>query len=740
MRLSIGRGKQLLIGSSEKCDVVLDDPLAGGRHAYVRGRDDGTIELHDLGSESGTFVDGERVTTRILRGGERVTIGGTELEIAPEASDPPVVAEAVAEPALAGERGAIPVRTIAGAAGALAVAAVGLALAGVFSGGGEGPATSFKTPEAAGLPGIGSLGEVADGVGVAAVPQLKARAGVETVMQDDATFLYGKDDAAVAASMKQAKDLGVDRIRLTAGWSILAPEADADAKPEFDASDPDAYTRNGWNKYDPIGHWQVLDRAVRLAKEAGLEVMIDIGFWAPKWATNGDPKTERRTFNINPELYADFVKSVVRRYNGDYVPKYGIAPPPEQQHSSDADLVTSVLGGLGGSKGKQAEPGKVSKPEASGPPLPKVTLWTVWNEPNHLGFIQPQWRRQGSNLVPNSGHIYRSLVHAAFPAIKGIQPEAKILVGATSSTGPRTVRSETDGTPPLAFIRAMACVDKKLKPITSGPCADFKPIPGDGYSHHPYSLLHTPDYSDKRNPDNAGIGDLGRLSKLLNRLAAMRRIDPKVRELYLTEFGYESNPPDPIKPFSPQEQARFINWSEYLAWKNPQVKMFPQFLLKDMGTVSAEAAARGKREYGDWQSGLYFVDGSPKPAASTFPLALHVDCTTMGKKKKSSKLLVIWGHLRPGDGQRQVTLEQGKASFKPAATAATLAKGVVRAASVTPFTTDANGYFLRFAPYKKGVQYRVRADGGATGLAVPPDTCTGVSKQKKLVKAGRHEF
>ena len=726
MRLSIGGGEQLLVGSGQRCDVVVAEPGVAERHVYLRGREDGLVELHDLGSGMGTYVDGERVAWRILRGGERVEIANVELEIVHRHAQ------------LAGERGALPIRTVGAAAAVLAVAAAALALSGVLSGGG-GPATSFKTPDTTGLPGIGSLDDVDAGVGVAALPQLKARPGVETIMQDDATFLYGASDEAVAASMKQAKELGVDRIRLTAGWSVLAPEADDDQRPEFDAADPDAYTRNGWKKYDPIGHWQVLDRAVRLAKEAGLEVMIDVGFWAPKWATTGDPKTERRTFNVSPELYADFVKAVVRRYNGDYIPKYGVAPPPEQQRSADSDLVTSVLGSLAGQQKQQPQSGgKAAPPKPVGPPLPKVTLWTVWNEPNHLGFIQPQWRKQGSRLVQNSGHIYRQLVQAAYPAIKGLQPEATVLVGATSSTGPRTVRSETDGTPPLAFIRAMACVDAKLRPITSGPCAGFKAVPGDGYSHHPYSLLHTPDYSDKRNPDNAGIGDLGRLSKLLNRLVAMRRIDPKVRELYLTEFGYESNPPDPIKPFNPQEQARFINWSEYLAWKNPQVKAFPQFLLKDMGTVSAEAAARGKREYGDWQSGLFFNDGSPKPAAATFPLALHVDCTTQARGKR--KLLVIWGHVRPGSGPRPVTLEQGKASFRPAASAASLSRGVVRAASVTPFTTDANGYFLRFAPYKKGVQYRVRADGAGTGLAVPPDTCAGVTKQKKLVKAGRNEF
>ena len=82
-------------------------------------------------------------------------------------------------------------------------------------------------------------------MGVAALPKLRSRGGMDTIMQDDATFIYGASDDAVAQAMARAKQLGVDRIRLTAGWSVLAPEADDDQKPSFNASDPDAYTRNG---------------------------------------------------------------------------------------------------------------------------------------------------------------------------------------------------------------------------------------------------------------------------------------------------------------------------------------------------------------------------------------------------------------------------------------------------------------------------------------------------------------
>jgi hypothetical protein len=90
-------------------------------------------------------------------------------------------------------------------------------------------------------------------------------------------------------------------------------------------------------------------------------------------------------------------------------------------------------------------------------------------------------------------------------------------------------------------------------------------------------------------------------------------------------------------------------------------------------------------------------------------------------------------------------MESGKATtFKPAATASSLSAGVVRAASVTPFTTDASGYFLRFAPYQKGISYRFAyrdAQGQEqTGLAEAPDSCSGVTKQKHVTKAGANEF
>src|SRR3954452_4177723 len=46
--------------------------------------------------------------------------------------------------------------------------------------------------------------------------------GMETTIQDDATLLH-RSDAEVRQAARQIAELGADRVRITAGWSVLAP-------------------------------------------------------------------------------------------------------------------------------------------------------------------------------------------------------------------------------------------------------------------------------------------------------------------------------------------------------------------------------------------------------------------------------------------------------------------------------------------------------------------------------------
>lgn len=74
-------GRDLVAGRDEALDIPLGaDGYASGRHArFAHGQDGDVVE--DLRSTNGTFVNGDRVSgRRVLRSGDVVTIGQTQLE------------------------------------------------------------------------------------------------------------------------------------------------------------------------------------------------------------------------------------------------------------------------------------------------------------------------------------------------------------------------------------------------------------------------------------------------------------------------------------------------------------------------------------------------------------------------------------------------------------------------------------------------------------------------------------
>jgi hypothetical protein len=80
---------ELIVGR-ENADVTVDDEEVSRRHLAVRPHDDG-VELEDLGSTNGTFVDGARLaSTVVISESARVVLGETELEIEVEVPEPEV--------------------------------------------------------------------------------------------------------------------------------------------------------------------------------------------------------------------------------------------------------------------------------------------------------------------------------------------------------------------------------------------------------------------------------------------------------------------------------------------------------------------------------------------------------------------------------------------------------------------------------------------------------------------------
>jgi pSer/pThr/pTyr-binding forkhead associated (FHA) protein len=70
---SVGQ-QAVTIGRLPDNDIVVDNAAVSGRHAKVYKQGDKYI-LEDLQSTNGTFINGQRVGTQVLKDGETITIG-----------------------------------------------------------------------------------------------------------------------------------------------------------------------------------------------------------------------------------------------------------------------------------------------------------------------------------------------------------------------------------------------------------------------------------------------------------------------------------------------------------------------------------------------------------------------------------------------------------------------------------------------------------------------------------------
>src|SRR3954453_7324767 len=77
---------------------------------------------------------------------------------------------------------------------------------------------------------------------------------LETVLQDDAPLL-ARPPAPVRETARPIAGLGGDRVRLTAGWSAIAPDPRAAQRPgaPFDPRDPATYPAASWARRPPRG-------------------------------------------------------------------------------------------------------------------------------------------------------------------------------------------------------------------------------------------------------------------------------------------------------------------------------------------------------------------------------------------------------------------------------------------------------------------------------------------------------
>jgi hypothetical protein len=229
--------------------------------------------------------------------------------------------------------------------------------------------------------------------------------------------------------------------------------------------------------------------------------------------------------------------------------------------------------------------------------------------------------------------------------------------------------------PPLTFLRGVLCLDDKYH-RTSSSCTKLQAA---GYAHHAYTTGQGPTFKPSQ-PNDVTIGVLSRLTSALSKAARAGALNGNL-PLYLTEFGIESKP-DPIRGVSLQRQSEYRAISERIAYENPRVAAFSQYLLRDdLPVAGVPAIAR----YPGFETGLFTSSGTHKPSYDGFRLPLAV---RRGRSKVS-----IWGLVRPAGGPTTATIEarSGSGQFRV----------------LTNVQTDARGYFTKTAGLLKEREWRL---------------------------------
>jgi hypothetical protein len=387
-----------------------------------------------------------------------------------------------------------------------------------------------------------------------------------------------------------------------------------------------AHRPPGFDAADPASpgyDWPRLDEAVRRVRAAGMRVMLTVTGPGPLWSSRS-PGSRRPQVKPDPARFAAFASAVARRY------------------------------------------------------APDVDRYIIWNEPNLPSWLQPQARCAHGRCTPVAPGLYRGLVRAAYPAIKAADPGATVLMGAISSRG-RDLRVRNSTLRPMAFLRALGCVDASFRRVRTGDCRHFRPAEADGFAFHPHSTLLSPDRAYP-NRDDVNLASLGRLESALDRLQRLGRLKATTRRfgLYLDEYGYQTRPPDRLAGVSLGEQDRWLQRADYRAWRDPRVRLLSQYQWLD------EPLRRAGLPYEGWQSGLRFVNGKPKPALAHFAIPFALDAARSR----------LWGQARPG-GAQTVVVER-----RP--------RGARRYALYARVQTDDRGYWTLHRNLSPGARYRFR--------------------------------
>jgi hypothetical protein len=229
--------------------------------------------------------------------------------------------------------------------------------------------------------------------------------------------------------------------------------------------------------------------------------------------------------------------------------------------------------------------------DADGNVIPAVRLWLAWNEPNNPVFLYPQYKKVHGRYIALSAFSYVKICNAIYNGVHAVQHgAAKVACGGTDPFGNNQPRSKRASISPLAFLRSVKKYGLRRF---------------DAWAHHPYASRPSQSPTTKPKANTAVIlGNFGDLVNEVTRLYGKKRI-------WITEYGYQTRPPDRVFGVSWKAQAKYLAQAYSIARKNPRVDMMIWFLVKDESRLAG------------WQSGFFTAKGQRKPAYTAFRRLRH---------------------------------------------------------------------------------------------------------------------
>jgi hypothetical protein len=239
------------------------------------------------------------------------------------------------------------------------------------------------------------------------------------------------------------------------------------------------------------------------------------------------------------------------------------------------------------------------------------------------------------------------LLNPAYTAIHAVSPRSQVAGGVTAPRG------STGGVSPVDWIAGMAKAHARL----------------DAYAHNPYPLSRgeTPSSGGCDHCETITMATLPRL------LSHVQKAFGAHTRIWLTEYGYQTNPPDTLLGVSYAAQARYLSEAALRAYEAPRVDILIHYLVQD------------EPDPARWQSGVYTTGARAKPALQAFRFPFT-------QKSRTNRRTTLWGQVRPG----------GKAAYR-----------------LLRFTdgrwvrvgrdrmTSGRGYFTRVVNAGRGDRYRI---------------------------------